>query len=304
MKKEKLTELFQSKKIMTASIAVFLVVLFFVTFMITNFVIRHTNTEKETTEIIKETTTLFITESTTEAEKTTEALTAVITTKTDVTTTTAATTGKQETTVAATADYILTGTLISYPSSTSEWELICLNRNRRVSADTEKKISLSNVAGTQTKMDSRAAQAYNRMYEAAAADNIYLTPCSGYRSYSRQKYLFDEYVNEYLQQGNSREDAELLASKRRNPPGSSEHNIGICMDIICAATSANFQNTKEYAWLCENAADYGFILRYPENKTSITGVKFEPWHWRYVGTENAAKIKASGLCLEEYLGLA
>lgn len=304
MKKEKLKELFQNKIIMTAIIAVLLVVLFFVTFMITNLIIRHVNTEKETTEYIQETTTVYVPESTTEEVITTAALTEAATTKTDITTKPAETTVKQETTVAATTDYIFTGTLISYPSSTSEWELICLNRNRRVSADTEKKISLSNVAGTQSKMDSRAAQAYNRMYDAAASENIYLTPCSGYRSYSRQKYLFDEYVNEYLQQGKSREDAELLASNRRNPPGSSEHNIGICMDIICAATSANFQNTKEYAWLCENAADYGFILRYPEDKTSITGVKFEPWHWRYVGTENAAKIKASGLCLEEYLGLA
>ena len=153
-------------------------------------------------------------------------------------------------------------------------------------------------------MDSRAAAAYENMYDAAAADGIYLTPCSGYRSYSTQKRLYNEFYNEYLNQGYSEQEAHNLTSKRRNPAGSSEHNIGICMDIICASSSANFQNTKAYAWLQNNAHNYGFILRYPEDKVDITGVKFEPWHWRYVGVENAASIKNSGKCLEEYLGLA
>ena len=83
------------------------------------------------------------------------------------------------------------------------------------------------------------------------------------------------------------------------PPGCSEHNLGVAMDII--ATADNFYTTEEYAWLMENAADYGFILRYPQDKQYITRVEYEPWHWRYVGVEHAHAIKASGLCLEEYL---
>lgn len=193
---------------------------------------------------------------------------------------------------------------VAYPTDTASWQMICLNRNRYVGSSVENSISLSYVAGSGERMDSRAAVAYEKMYDAAAADGIYLTPCSGYRSYSTQKRLYNEFFYEYINQGYSETEAHNLTSKRRNPPGSSEHNIGICMDIICASSSANFQNTKAYAWLDENAHNYGFILRYPEDKVDITGVKFEPWHWRYVGVENAANIKNSGKCLEEYLGLA
>lgn len=193
---------------------------------------------------------------------------------------------------------------IAFPSDTGSWQMICLNKNRIVDSDVENKISLKYVAGSSEMMDSRAAEAYEKMYSAAASDGIYLTPCSGYRSYSTQKRLYYEFVNDYINQGYSEKEANELASRRRMPPGSSEHNIGICMDIITASSSANFQNTKAFKWLSENAADYGFILRYPEDKVDVTGVKFEPWHWRFVGTENAHAIKNSGLCLEEYLGLA
>lgn len=212
------------------------------------------------------------------------------------------TTTKQETTAPVVQDN--TPGNVDYPSDDASWKLICLNRNRYVGSEVENQINLSYVAGSGELMDSRAAAAYEKMYDAAAEDGIYLTPCSGYRSYSTQKRLYNEFFNEYLYQGYSEEEAHNLTSKRRNPPGSSEHNIGICMDIICASSSANFQNTKAYAWLDVHAHEYGFILRYPEDKVSVTGVKFEPWHWRYVGVENAASIKNSGLCLEEYLGLA
>ncbi len=192
----------------------------------------------------------------------------------------------------------------AYPSDDASWKLICLNKNRYIGSSVEKSINLSYVAGSGELMDSRAARAYEQMYDAAAADGIYLTPCSGYRSYSTQKRLYYEFYYEYINQGYSSEEAHALTSKRRNPPGSSEHNIGICMDIICASSSANFQNTEAFAWLDANAHNYGFILRYPEDKVAITGVKYEPWHWRYVGVENAAAIKNSGLCLEEYLGVS
>ena len=192
--------------------------------------------------------------------------------------------------------------VIGYPTDTAQWELICLNTKYRVAGVVDDIISLSYVAGSQEQMDSRAAEWYNNMYNAAAADGIYLTPCSGYRSYKTQERLYNEFYNEYLAKGYSNEEAHKLTSARRMPPGSSEHNIGICMDIILADSSAHFENTREYAWLQANAQEYGFILRYPEDKVDITGVKFEPWHWRYVGP-NSRAIKASGLCLEEYLGL-
>lgn len=223
------------------------------------------------------------------------------------TTTSSNYTEEQTTKVEVTTKYVSSvfpnATTISFPTDDASWKLICLNRKRCVDASVEDSISLSYVAGSSEMMDSRAAAAYNQMYDAAAGDGIYLTPCSGYRSYSTQKRLYYEFVNDYIYSGYSESEAHDLASKRRNPPGSSEHNVGICMDIICASSSAGFQNTEEYAWLIANAQDYGFILRYPEDKVSVTGVKFEPWLWRYVGVENASAIKNSGLCLEEYLGL-
>ena len=272
-------------------------VLFIAVYFLTTLIYKNVTKDKPETESGVETTVSDSAEATTGflAETTTNNM--VTTTLADAETTTAAeTTTKKES-----SGGIPNAVTIAFPSDDASWKLICLNRSRCVDSTSESKISLSYVAGSSEQMDSRAAAAYERMYD--AAEGIYLTPCSGYRSYSTQKRLYYEFVNEYLADGYSEEEAHNLTSKRRNPPGSSEHNIGICMDIICASSSANFQNTKAYAWLDANAQDYGFILRYPEDKVNITGVKFEPWHWRYVGVENAAAIKNSGLCLEEYLGL-
>ncbi|MBQ7860248.1 MAG: M15 family metallopeptidase, partial [Faecalibacterium sp.] len=88
------------------------------------------------------------------------------------------------------------------------------------------------------------------------------------------------------------------------PPGCSEHNCGLAADINSPEyypLEEPFKNTKAYAWLCAHAEEYGFILRYPKDKEDITGIIYEPWHWRYVGVENAKAINASGLCLEEYV---
>ena len=274
----------------------FLIVLFAATFYLTTFIFKKTteepDTNQSTTEMIVTTLPETITTTLPHFEETTVAET---TTAEEVTT--------EEQTTSSNGSSYTPGNIV-YPSDTSSWELICVNRNRYVASDVEDKIKLSYVAGSGELMDSRAAVAYDEMYDAAAKDGIYLTPCSGYRSYSTQKRLYNEFYYQYINQGYSSEEAHNLTSKRRNPAGSSEHNLGICMDIICAASSANFQNTKAYAWLQENAHNYGFILRYPEDKVDVTGVKFEPWHWRYVGVENAASIRDSGLCLEEYLGLA
>ena len=85
------------------------------------------------------------------------------------------------------------------------------------------------------------------------------------------------------------------------PPGSSEHNLGYAMDIVCV--EEYFEDSKQFKWLQKNAADYGFILRYPKDKQNITKVTYEPWHWRYVGVEAAKAMKSSNLCLEEYMGV-
>ena len=152
------------------------------------------------------------------------------------------------------------------------------------------------------KLDYRVAPHYDEMYQAAKADGIYLTPVSGYRSLERQRNNLNNKIDFYRNQGYNKVDATLKAVERILPPGSSEHNAGLAMDIITADSTAGFQYTKEYKWLDEHAADYGFILRYPENKQGITKVIYEPWHWRYVGVKAAKEMKASGQTLEEYLG--
>lgn len=144
------------------------------------------------------------------------------------------------------------------------------------------------------------AKFYNQMYLAAKADGYTLTTVSGYRSYSLQKNNFENKINKYIGEGKSKAEATQAAAQIILPPGTSEHNAGIAMDICSLYQS--FDQSNEYKWLEEHAADYGFILRYPKDKVNITKIVYEPWHWRYVGVENAKAIKQSGKCLEEYLG--
>lgn len=158
------------------------------------------------------------------------------------------------------------------------------------------------VEGSSVQLDERVAPQYAAMYAAAKADGCTLTPYSGYRSYTRQKDNFNRKVEYYKGQGFSEADAIVKTRERILPAGHSEHNMGFAMDIVSA--SADFVSTKEYTWLMAHAHEYGFILRYPENKTQITGVMYEPWHWRYVGEQAAKDMQKSGQCLEEYLGLA
>ncbi len=163
--------------------------------------------------------------------------------------------------------------------------------------------TLSNaINGSNIQLDSKVSEHYAEMYAAAKLSGCVLTPYSGYHTYALQETTYNRKVNFYVNKGMSAEEANQKASAQVLPAGCSEHNAGLSMDIVSA--SSDFINTKEYKWLCENAHNYGFILRYPEDKTSITGMNFEPWHWRYVGTQAAKEMKEKNQCLEEYLGLA
>ncbi|HOO25100.1 MAG TPA: M15 family metallopeptidase [Clostridiales bacterium] len=155
--------------------------------------------------------------------------------------------------------------------------------------------------GNNTSLDSRVAPHFAAMKEAAKKEGKNIVPISGYRSLDTQERLFNQTVNEYKNQGFDDKTSVEKASKRRQPPGCSEHNAGLAMDVC--EIRKTFENTAEFKWLQENAADYGFILRYPKDKVNITGVQYEPWHWRYVGVEAAREIKERGICLEEYLSI-
>lgn len=160
------------------------------------------------------------------------------------------------------------------------------------------------VKGSGYYLDYRVAPYYQKMYDAAKADGITLTPVSGYRSYERQEKNFENEIADNMKTGLDRKEATIKAATVIMVPGSSEHNAGLAMDIC--SLSQSFENTKESDWLRENAADYGFILRYPkdERSRSITKVIYEPWHYRFVGVDAAKEITAKGITLEEYLGLA
>ena len=154
------------------------------------------------------------------------------------------------------------------------------------------------------KLASPAAEAFKAMQAAAKKDGVTLHLQSGYRSVSYQAGLYQNQIQKWMNAGMDRTAAEAKAKTIVTPPGHSEHNCGLAADINSPeyyALEEPFKNTKAYAWLCEHAEEYGFILRYPKDKEDVTGIIYEPWHWRYVGVENAKRINASGLCLEEYI---
>lgn len=178
------------------------------------------------------------------------------------------------------------------------WYLVVVNHTRTMPDGYEPELAY--IADSDYELDSRVASYYNDMFEAAAADGVYLTPVSAYRYYSTQESNLNALIEEYMYQYDlSEEDARAKAETEILPPGCSEHNLGLAVDI--GSVDDSFGDTYEYEWLQEHAHEYGFIERYTEEKQSITGVIPEPWHWRFVGPVFAPKIKDSGLCLEEYL---
>ena len=178
-------------------------------------------------------------------------------------------------------------------------EKLLLNRKYKLPDGYVPKLTEA-VKGSGVKMDYRVAPHYQEMYNAAKKDGITLTPVSGYRSYERQKNNFENQIKEYMNQGMNKVDATVKASQIRLLPGTSEHNAGLAMDIC--SLSETFENTKEFKWLQAHAHEYGFIMRYPKDKVNVTKIIYEPWHYRYVGTDLAKQLKSSGQVLEEYLG--
>lgn len=150
-----------------------------------------------------------------------------------------------------------------------------------------------------------ACKALDALFQEMKANEFYnMAVYSGYRTYSYQATLFENYTQREMASNPSltREEAETIVLTYSTRPGTSEHQTGLAVDMDTMGTfSTDFAYTAEYAWLQENAWKFGFILRFPADKTDITTIQFEPWHYRYVGRYHAQKIHASGLCLEEYV---
>lgn len=184
-----------------------------------------------------------------------------------------------------------------------EWNLLLINQDHILPEDFEVP-ELTQLRNRQA-IDSRAYPELQRMFDDARAVGHQPLICSSFRTWDKQAELFERKVRYYQDQGFSREESEKQASVWVARPGTSEHQAGLAVDIV----SEEYQildekqaDTPLQQWLMEHCWEYGFILRYPTGKSDMTGVGFEPWHYRYVGYEAARTITEQGICLEEYLG--
>lgn len=178
-----------------------------------------------------------------------------------------------------------------------DWRLVLVNHENTLPSDFQ--VELAPIDKIR-EFDARAIDELKQMLEAMKSDgitNVWVQ--SAYRSVERQQDLFVRKISEYEAQGMSKEEAEELAIRKLNKPGTSEHNLGLAVDFNYV--DYDFDQTQGFMWLKENAQNYGFIMRYAKEKEAITQVDYEPWHWRYVGAEHAVKMNELNLCLEEYI---
>ena len=181
-------------------------------------------------------------------------------------------------------------------SEDNGWNLILVNRNSYIPDDY--KVELTELSNGE-KVDSRIYPELQEMFNDARAQGYGLFFREGYRTQEEQQQLLDEKIEAYENEGKSKSEAKKLAEQWVAIPGTSEHQLGIAVDINADTTKSSSDDV--YSWLAENAHKYGFIKRYPSDKTDITGVINEPWHYRYVGKEAALEIYSQGMCLEEYI---
>lgn len=184
--------------------------------------------------------------------------------------------------------------------SRDDWKLILINKQHPIPENYE--FTLGNIMRGM-KCDERVIPELYQMIEAAYADGVNLVISSPYRDSGRQNMLFDKKINKYEAQGMSYMEAYKLAAIAVTIPDCSEHQVGLAFDITCdrySSLNEGFANTDAGIWLKENCAEYGFIVRYPKGKEDITGIEFEPWHFRYVGKKAAQIICEENISLEEF----
>ena len=190
-------------------------------------------------------------------------------------------------------------------SEKNKWYLRLVNAKNSLDKDNLPEINTVSVNGSDYVVDERIIDDLEEMLSDAQSDGRYPVVCSAYRSWDTQEMLFENKIARVKQsKGLTGEAAEIEAATVVARPGTSEHQLGLAVDI----TASDYTNldegqmeTEDQQWLMENCWKYGFILRYPVDKTEITGVIFEPWHYRYVGKEAAKEITEQGITLEEYL---
>ncbi len=186
------------------------------------------------------------------------------------------------------------------------WAMFLVNKKNPLPLDYDSRIETKVIfeSWREYYLDVRAAEYFEKMLDAAKEDGIDLLVVSAYRTIEYQQQNFDRSVQDRVDKGMSYDDAYADTLAEVALPGESEHNAGLALDIMSQDYTSmeddGFENTEAFAWLDKHAAEYGFILRYPKGKQEITGIIYEPWHYRFVGVYYANEIKESGLCLEEY----
>lgn len=181
------------------------------------------------------------------------------------------------------------------------WCLILTNAEYPVPEDYE--VGLEAIPGTEQSVDKRIYEPLMAMIGDMKAQGLSPIVCSGYRTLDKQEKLFNRKVLSFVKAGHTKEESYNLARQTISIPGSGEHCLGLAVDFYTRRyhkLERAFEDTPESKWLVEHAQDYGFVMRYGENKTDITGIQYEPWHYRYVGVEAANYMKDNELSLEEF----
>lgn len=188
--------------------------------------------------------------------------------------------------------------------SKDDWRLVLINKQHPIPENYTFTLGPIKTIKGEMKCDERIIEDLLAMMQAAYEnDGIILGICSPYRDLNWQKVLFNRKIKLYMGKGMSYMDAYALSSQTVTVPGASEHQIGLAVDMVSDTyqdLDAGFADTDAGKWLKEHCSEYGFILRYPKGKESITSIEWEPWHFRYVGKEAATIIMEEGLCLEEF----
>ena len=186
--------------------------------------------------------------------------------------------------------------------SDGDWKLTLVNATHPMAEDYRPRVS---EIENNYYFDSRAVGELQQMLADGRKEGLDFWICSAYRTMEKQTDLYNNKVSRLQAEGLSYEEAYRQAGTVVAYPGTSEHNLGLAADIVAKdyqLLDDKQAETPEAKWLKENCWRYGFILRYPTDKTGETGIIFEPWHYRYVGKEAAREIMEQGICLEEYLG--
>ena len=196
--------------------------------------------------------------------------------------------------------------VLASDSEKSQWYLKLVNAENPMTQEDVPELEVETVDENQYQVDARIVADLQDMFDAARAAGRNPVICSAFRSWDYQVSLYENKIDRVMQEeGLNEAQAQEKAGTVVAKPGTSEHQMGLALDIV----SSEYMNldegqmeTEDQQWLIENSWKYGFILRYPLDKSDITGIIFEPWHYRYVGKKAAKEITEQGLTLEEYLG--